>query len=223
MNQLWRSSLDQLGPDIEARLLPMLSPLEAEKLQRLKQRNRREEYILSRALMRMALSRQYGKPFDHWQFSESSNAAPELLNPKGSPLFISLSHSGNCVMIAFSDQAVGLDIEQINPRKETTSIAGKVFTIEQQSYLHALPASQLESSFYQLWTYKEALVKALKGAVPAFQMISTAAWPQHNFQIQHGQFGLHALTLASEQPTRAFSQFDAIPFEQSIPADILEV
>ncbi len=221
MNQLWHGDLTQLGSDIEARLVPMLSPLESEKLRRLKRSGRRKEYILSRALMRMALSRQYKKPLRHWQFSESPNAAPILLNPTDTPLFISLSHSGDCVMLALSDQAVGLDVERIEARKQTDSIARKVFTAEQQAYLKRLPEHQSKHYFYQLWTHKEALVKAMAGSIPSFQMISSMAWPKHDFQIQHGVFGQYALTLASKQPTRIFCQFDAIPFQQANPADFL--
>ena len=222
MNQLWRGKLDQLGSDIEANLLPMLSSLESEKLQRLKQHNRRKEYILSRALMRMALSRQYEKPLQYWQFSEHPNAAPRLLNPIDSPLFISLSHSADCVMLALSNQAVGLDVERMVRRKETDNIARKVFTAKQQDYLTHLPKNQAIHHFYQLWTHKEALVKALAGAIPSFQMISSTTWPGHDFQIQHGEFGQYALTLASKQPTRVFCQFDAIPFQQVNSADFLK-
>lgn len=221
MNQLWRGDISQLGSETEANLLPMLSLLESEKFQRLKQLKRRKEYILSRALMRMALSCQYQKPLQHWQFSESPNAAPRLLNPIGTPLFISLSHSGNCVILALSDDAVGLDVERIETRKETIKIAGKVFTTQQQAYLKGLPENQLKQNFYRLWTHKEALVKILAGAIPSFQMISTASWPKHDFHIKHAEFTQYAVTLASKQPARAFSQFEATPFQQVNSANFL--
>lgn len=221
MNQIWRSSIKQLIPDIEAQLLPMLSPLELEKFQRLKRFQRRKEYILSRSLIRMALSRQYKKPLQYWQFSESPNAAPKLLNPVDTSLFISLSHSSDCVMLALSDQAIGLDIERIDILKEATNIARKVFTTEQQAHLNTLSSNQARRHFYQLWTHKEALVKALAGAIPSFQMISSTAWPNHELHIQHAELNQYAITLASKQPARVFNQFDAIPFQQIKAAHFL--
>ena len=222
MNQIWRGNTGQLDPEVEARLHPMLSPQESEKYQRLKQSQRREEFVLSRALMRMALTHQYQKPLHHWQFSESPNATPRLLNPIDNAILLSLSHSGNCVMIALSSQAVGLDVELMQSRNQSINIARKVFTAEQQAHLISLPDKLARQYFYQLWTHKEALVKALAGSVPSFQMISSAGWPQHEFQIQHGEFDQYAVTLASKQPTRLFRQFDAIPFQQISTAHFLK-
>ena len=222
MNQLWRGYISQLKGGIASQLTAILSPLESEKFQRLKQPHRINEFVLSRALMRMALSHHYNQPLSYWQFSESPNAAPTLENPIGSPLFISLSHSNDCVLLAISDQAVGLDVENMTQRDEILRIARKVFSHEQQAYLSNLPADLIRQHFYQLWTQKEALVKAMAGSNPPFQMISSSNWPQHDFQIQHGEFEQYALTLAAKQTIQGFSQFHAIPFTQIKTAHFLK-
>lgn len=214
MNQLWRGYLSQLDSDITEQLVPMLGPQEAEKYQRLNREQRKNEFVLSRALMRMALSQHYSKPLTYWRFSQAPNAAPQLLNPIDAPLFISLSHSTDCVMLAISDQAVGLDVEHVEQRKQLKKIAAKVFSPEQQAFLQSLPEKQLRKHFYQLWTHKEALVKVMAGSNPSFQMISSTNWPEHHFHIQHGNLENHHMTLASKQPNSNFTQYHAIPFSQ---------
>ncbi len=212
MNQLWQADLRQLAPGIEERLMPMLSHSEQQKLDRLQQSNRRNEFILSRALMRMALSENYHQPYEAWQFLESPNAAPKLETPHNGTLLISLSHSAHHVVLAISDQAVGIDIERVQARKQYLSIARKVFTPAQQASFSGLTEQQSQQKFFELWTQKEALVKAMAGTVTEFQMISTAAWPLQGFHFTQKCTGAYCITLAAKYPASAFKQFKATAF-----------
>jgi 4'-phosphopantetheinyl transferase len=213
MNQLWLSDTRCLDPDaLQAQLQPMLYAEEVNKFSAIRHANRRLEYLASRALMRMALTQHYHLDLQHWQFSESDNAPPRLLNPAQVPLYISLSHSGTYVFVAISEQAVGIDIERSSQRGDPMSIAKKVFTPEQQKTLSQLPESERTACFYRLWTQKEALVKALHGSTKPFQMISTAAWPTQGVQTSTANFDNYYIALVAAKPRSIFQQYHAQAF-----------
>jgi len=213
MNQLWLSNTRHLNLSaLQTQLLPMLSRQESGKLQSFKSEQRHKEYLVSRALMRMALSRYYQCDPAHWQFSQAENAPPQLLNPARQALFISLSHSGGYVILAISEQPVGIDIEQFGQRTRALSIAKKVFTTEQQQALDGLPEADRLQHFYLLWTQKEALVKALHGSTPRFQMISTNAWPTEGLHISSSPLENYSIALVSVKPHNLFAQYRAQPF-----------
>ena len=213
MNQLWLSNTRHLDlSTLRTQLLPMLNRQESGKFQSFKSEQRRREYLASRALMRMALSHHYQYDPAHWQFSQAENAPPQLLNPARQDLFISLSHSGDYVILAISEQPVGIDIEQAGQRTRALSIAKKVFTSEQQQALDALPEADRLQYFYRLWTQKEALVKALHDSTPNFQMISTKAWPTKGLHISSTPLEDYSIALVSVKPHNLFTQYRAQPF-----------
>lgn len=74
--------------------------------------------------------------------------------------FFNISHSGKHVVVAFSDQAVGIDVEAI--KKDRRNIAQRFFTeteIEDMNSMNGV-GEQIRY-FYQLWTLKESYMKAI--------------------------------------------------------------
>ena len=63
----------------------------------------------------------------------------------------SLSHSGNMVLCAVSDEEVGCDIEL--PRR--------FFHPAEQEWLFSQPEAEQSTAFFRLWTCKESFLKAL--------------------------------------------------------------
>ena len=80
---------------------------------------------------------------------------PQIVREDGKPLvknlpvFVSLSHSGDCIVVAVSNSAVGVDVERVR-EVDYQSIAKRFF--ERQP-------SSLEE-FFEMWTAKEAIKKA---------------------------------------------------------------
>ncbi len=81
---------------------------------------------------------QYGKPF-----------AP------GYPAF-NLSHSGEWCILVKGESEIGADIEKID--KNNLTAAPTVYTPRELSWMNEDPLER----FYQLWTWKESLIKALE-------------------------------------------------------------
>lgn len=80
----------------------------------------------------------------------------------GKPYFpekppFSLSHSGDFVVLALGDQALGADVEKL--RRADFRLASRFFHPAEYAYLQR--CSQPDAVFTQIWTYKEAFLKAL--------------------------------------------------------------
>jgi 4'-phosphopantetheinyl transferase len=92
---------------------------------------------------------EYGKPF-------------AVVNGRAAALSFSVSHSGRHGLIAYSrDGRLGVDVEQIIPRRQLKSLIEAVMGPDEQRELDQLEAPARLHQFFRLWTCKEALVKAL--------------------------------------------------------------
>ena len=80
---------------------------------------------------------------------------------KGKPFFVdipvefSLSHSGVMWMCMFSDKPCGLDLQEIEAKREYANIAARRYTPEEQHYVELWG----KEGFYDIWVRKEAFGK----------------------------------------------------------------
>ena len=87
----------------------------------------------------------------------SHHGRPSL---RGYPdLDFNLSHSGPWVACAVSRRGrIGIDVE--TARDPSGQVADRFFSVHEKAWLGSMLADQVEERFTQLWTLKEALVKA---------------------------------------------------------------
>jgi 4'-phosphopantetheinyl transferase len=79
----------------------------------------------------------------------------------GSPLRISVSHSGEWVVVALATGLeLGADVERLATRVQPLQLAETVLTPEEGAALRALPAARHMEAFITAWTRKEAALKA---------------------------------------------------------------
>lgn len=102
------------------------------------------------------------------------------VTPLGKPYLpggahFSLSHSGKLVVLLVDDREAGVDVEQIAPCCE--AVARRVFSSGEQAWLLAQGS---DAAFFQLWTGKESIMKAMG---LGFQL------PPESFEILPGQSG----------------------------------
>jgi len=77
-------------------------------------------------------------------------------------LQFNLSHSGETLLIGLSRaQALGVDIEHGARRRPWLEIAHRYFTAEETAALATLPADERARGFLDLWSAKEAVLKAI--------------------------------------------------------------
>ena len=77
----------------------------------------------------------------------------------GTGLHLSVSHSGSHVALAVTAAGpVGVDVERITP--DSVDLAGSVLAADEHRLLAGLSGADRTAAFFQLWTRKEAALKA---------------------------------------------------------------
>ena len=115
-------------------------------------------YLAERMLLRRELSRLSGVPVQDVRFTYSANGKPEF-----APQPFNLSHSGNCLCLAFHHRAVGVDVERVRPRRLMHAIAARIMDPRQLQAFRARGCPLQE--FYACWCAAEALAKRAGGAI----------------------------------------------------------
>lgn len=93
------------------------------------------------------------------EFRHSKHGRPELVSDIG--LQFNLTHTNGLIALAVTTQApVGIDVEYLNRQAGIPKLASRYFSDEENSALYRLPAEAWSQRFYDLWTLKEAYLKA---------------------------------------------------------------
>ena len=97
-----------------------------------------------------------------WQFSRNAYGRPALQAPTlGLPLDFNISHTRGALVMAFVAQgAVGVDVEYVQRQCRALAVAERYFSATEVAELHALAPAQQRARFFDLWTLKEAYIKA---------------------------------------------------------------
>lgn len=77
--------------------------------------------------------------------------------PEAQRVHFNLSHSGDLVICAVGEKAVGCDIEKIT--EEPKGVAERFFHPAEAAYLGTFQGQARTEMFYRLWTWKESYVK----------------------------------------------------------------
>lgn len=115
----------------------------------------RRAYIAAHFLRRTLLAAFLACPPEQLCWRQEAGGRPELAS--GAPLRFSLSRTRSLVACAVSAEgALGLDIEAEERARDSMEIAHTCFTPEESALVHRHGIA----SFLQLWTLKEAFLKA---------------------------------------------------------------
>lgn len=77
----------------------------------------------------------------------------------GLPVQFNISHAGDWVVVAISENEVGVDIEQI--KEVEMNLAERYFNKEEHAYIQRQEETNRLAVFYAIWTLKESYVKWL--------------------------------------------------------------
>ncbi len=92
----------------------------------------------------------------HGEDPEKVTCSPEG-KPMAENVHFNLSHSGDFVICAVGEKAVGCDIERIG--QEPKGVAERFFHPNEAKHLQRLRAREREEMFFRFWTWKESYVK----------------------------------------------------------------
>ena len=146
---LWLSSIDQTAPALPAAWLIATQAQPA---------NLPERSELRRSLARELLARQFGLAEAAVEIGHEPAGRPLILRPRGSGLHLSLATRAGLVAIALAHRPVGIDVERVALASEPPLA---VLHPGERHWLENLPAPARPLAFAQLWSAKEAYVKAL--------------------------------------------------------------
>lgn len=130
----------------------------------------RNEFLISRALLRTALAAHLHTESHALQFVRNADGKPQLAPPFANWHF-NLSHCSVWVALAISNAGpVGVDIESHARRNNLAAIAGRFFSAAEKTSLQQLvdmgavgapSGAAWLRRFFAIWTLKEAHAKAL--------------------------------------------------------------
>lgn len=139
-----------------------LTERELARYHRLQVPERRQSYLLGKVFMRLVLSRYGDVAPTHWSFTENSFGKPFIdAGQLDRPLYFNLSHSRDRLVLAVSRcEYTGVDVEYSSRKRRVSRLASRYFSSAETDWLLSLSPSQQQQAFYQLWTLKEAYIKA---------------------------------------------------------------
>lgn len=115
-----------------------------------------------RAPLREVLGAYLGLAADQVNLTHGEYGRPTLADTHEPSLDFNWSHSGNHALIAIGRAvAPGIDLERLRPRPRALEIASRYFSDDEAEALAALPDGVRSAAFLELWTAKEAVLKAL--------------------------------------------------------------
>ena len=156
---VWKVPLASAGAAL-GNLPGILSAAERERASRHVFEKDQARFTSCRASLRLLLSRYTGVPADKIDFRYEPEGKPALAGIDGWQF--NVSHSRDLAAIAISRlDALGIDLEFIDPDFPRDDVAPSILADDELRDLRALPAAGQPAYFFQLWTLKEALLKAV--------------------------------------------------------------
>lgn len=140
--------------------LELLDSEEQARYRRLAFEPLRQNYLVAHALTRLILARYEGVAPAAVSFTRNAFGRPEL-HDSPCELRFSLSHARAFAALAITTTwDIGLDLECDDRPVSPLAIAERYFAPAEVAWLRALPLEGLKSAFVDLWTLKEAYIKA---------------------------------------------------------------
>lgn len=155
---VWLGDLIELPADV---LAQALSDDELRQAGRMLQPARKEAFIAGRALLREVLAAHGGAEPAELAFGYSAYGKPHVTWPQRlRRLEFNVAHARGSVLIVVSDRGrVGVDVEDVRHDLPFEQMARQVFTDAELAILERSDFSP--SSFFRLWTRREALLKGM--------------------------------------------------------------
>jgi 4'-phosphopantetheinyl transferase len=180
---LWCMNL-QISELLAQKLANTLSEAEMNKANRFRFDYLTRRYIGARGMLRRLLGQYLNLEPSQICFKYSKKGKPYLdLSHSAQSISFNLSHSDEMAVFAFSDGGdVGIDIEKIRPMTDVEAIAQRFFCPEEGRLIAELRGEEQLTTFFQLWTAKEAYLKATGDGIGAGLDSIQIQWNQGQIQ-----------------------------------------
>ncbi|HTL58222.1 MAG TPA: 4'-phosphopantetheinyl transferase superfamily protein [Candidatus Limnocylindrales bacterium] len=158
---VWASSLD-LEPDTLASLAESLAPDERERAARFRFAIHQRRFTAGRGVLRRLLSIYLNTEPSSLKFVYGPNGKPALIPAsRNRALDFNLAHSEDLLLIAVTRRtSIGIDIEQVRLLDDIEDLVARFFSPSECAAFQKLDPRQKLPAFFNLWTRKEAWLKA---------------------------------------------------------------
>jgi 4'-phosphopantetheinyl transferase len=158
---VWRLALDLPAEDV-ASLESLLAPDERALGQRMRRERDRARFVVARGRLRAVLGRYSQQAPAALGFAYGAFGKPRL-DPPGDAagLAFNVSHAYGLALIAVTaGREVGVDLERVRGDVDASTIAAQFFSAPERAFIAERAAAGDVEAFFQLWTAREAFVKA---------------------------------------------------------------
>lgn len=165
---IWLTHYDQLMDDRQlTNLRALLSAQELLQEQRFYFSDDRKRYLVTRAMVRLLLSRYVPIAPEHWVFCKNAYGRPAIAKTiadaesQARGLRFNLSHTRGLIALAITrGREIGIDVENIAAHSVTLDMAEHFLSPVEIADLSSLGPGQRQDRLFEYWTLKEAYIKA---------------------------------------------------------------
>ena len=163
---VWLCDLKQLSGDIN-NYYAILSDDERERADKLKIKDMKQQYVLTRGALRQRLGLLTNIDPQDFVFDYLQHGKPVLVkDARFANITFNVSHSYNLALIAIAQkQNIGIDIEKINHESKHDQLVTRFFSEAEQSEFQTMPETNKAKAFCACWARKEAFIKAIGDGV----------------------------------------------------------
>ena len=154
----------------------------------------RYRYGASRQLLRQQLADLLAMPVQQVPLRSPPGAPPELAPGFG---HVSLSHSGDQLLTAWSPEPIGVDLEWSQRALATERLARRFFPPVEASRLLELPPEQGRRAFLESWVRKEAAIKWQRTSLG--RDLHHWCWDEVTQTLEHQRLGCRPPSLCVER------------------------
>jgi len=203
---LWAFPLNANSFSIQAG--SVLAVDERERAERFRFERDRTRFVAGRAGMRCILGSYLETEPARVIFGYGEKGKPMVSTAGGEPhaLMFNLSHCEDLAVLAVTRTApVGVDVERIRTIPDADQLVSRFFSPTEATRFHALPENQRPEAFFNLWTRKEAWLKATGAGIGSgLDQVEVSFLPGQPARLlslgpakdQAGSWSLHELTPA---------------------------
>jgi 4'-phosphopantetheinyl transferase len=158
---VWAAHLD-VCPEAMAGLAAILDEAESARATHFRSHTHQNRFIAARGVLRSILGRYSEWAPDELQFEYGANGKPALTGRFAeSGLFFNVAHSEDLALIAVTHIGpIGVDVEEVRPMADADQLVARFFSPRENAQFQTLTADQKAVAFFNLWTRKEAWLKA---------------------------------------------------------------
>jgi 4'-phosphopantetheinyl transferase len=229
---LWLAQLN-LPTDVLTQLARSLAPDEQQRAARFRFDRDRDRFTAGRGILRQILSRYLQTEAAALEFSYTAHGKPTLKRLPAQPdLQFNVSHSQTLLLCAVTvSHRVGVDLEALRSITDLERLTRRFFSQQEYETIQALPVEERPLAFFQYWTCKEAILKAIGAGLVALESVEldltlpTARVLRLETDSSHSQWQIHAFSpatnfaaaVAIESPSQlAFWQWQPKPMNELI-------